>query len=140
MRFIFQRSLNRDKSKKISCKTIRKKYGYIYNVGWGECIEDYIKMILSPSRHSLCKQRECLPDKIKIVSNTFRWNEECDLLSIENKSTLKFTAPSQLFIRYSAIEDPYVFQRLSVRPPIKLCIFVGTCLILASSLWLVLPM
>ena len=31
------------------------------------------------------------------------------------------------------MENLHVFQRLSIRPPIKLCIYVGTCLILVSS-------
>ena len=71
-------------------------------------IVDYIEIILIPCRH-----------------NTFWWNEECDLLSIE-KPTLKFNTQLWLLIRSSTIEDPYVFLRLSVGPPIKLCIFFGT--------------
>ena len=53
-------------------------------------IEDYIEIILSPSRHSFYLQRDGLLDKIWIIFNIFRWNEECDLLNIENKSILNF--------------------------------------------------
>ena len=42
------------------------------------CIEVYMKIKLSPSRHFLCEQRDSLLDKIWIVSNTFKWNEECN--------------------------------------------------------------
>ena len=46
-----------------------------------------MEIILSRSRRSLWLQRDGLPDKICTVSNTFKWNKECDLLSIENKLT-----------------------------------------------------
>ena len=39
------------------------------------CSEDYIEIILSPSRYSICLQRDGLTDKIWIVSNTFKLNE-----------------------------------------------------------------
>ena len=52
-------------------------------------IGDYIKIILSPSRHSLCLPRDGLPNKIWIVSNTFRWKGKCDLLNTKKKSTQK---------------------------------------------------
>ena len=102
--------------------------------------QDYIEIILSPSRDYLCLQRDGLQDKIWIVSSIFKWNEECDFLDIENKSTLNFSAHSRLFTSCSAIDDLYVFLRLSVGPTLKFCIFIGTCsLFLSSSLWLVLP-
>ena len=90
------------------------------------CIGDYIEIILGPCKHSLCLQREGLPDKTCIVSNTFRWNEECDLLNMEKISALNFSTQLKLFIRCSAIEDLHVFLRLSVGPPVKLRIFVET--------------
>ena len=34
-------------------------------------IEEYIEIILSPRRHSLCFQSDCLPEKIWIISKTF---------------------------------------------------------------------
>ena len=101
----------------------------------------YIEILFSRSSHSLCLQRDDLPGKIWIVSDTLKWNEEWDFLSIENKATLNFSAQSWLFIRCSTIEDPYVFLRLLVRLTLRFRIFVKVCcLILASSLWLFFPM
>ena len=57
-----------------------------------KCIEDYIEKILSPSRHSLSLHRDSLSDKIWRVSSIFDWYEESNLFSIENKSTLNFSA------------------------------------------------
>ena len=73
---------------------IKQKQKYGKYLGWGKknyCIGDYMEIIFSPSKHSLCLQKDRLPDKIWIVSNTFRWNEECDLLRMMNKSSLKFS-------------------------------------------------
>ena len=39
-------------------------------------IGDYTEIILSPSRHFFCLQRDGLPDEIWIVSNTFKGNDE----------------------------------------------------------------
>ena len=91
---------------------IKQNMGNIYGREKNYYIWNYMEIILSPSRHSLYLQRYGLPDKIWIISNTFRWNEECDLLRIVNKSPIKFSAQSQLFIRYSAIEGPVCILKI----------------------------
>ena len=126
------------KLRKMLCRIIRIKYmEYLWwKRGWGMIL--YWRLYWNS-----IKFWQTFPQFIERqsarqnYSYTFRWKEECDLLNIEKMSTLNFS--SQLFISCSAIENLYVFLRLSVRPPIKLCIFVGTCLILVFSLWLVLP-
>ena len=60
--------------------------------------DDNIEIIFSPSRHSLSLQRDGLPDKIWIISNTFKRNEECDFLNIKNKSTLNFSVHIYNFV------------------------------------------
>ena len=95
------------KSRKISNKN-KNKIWEIFRVK-KYCIGNYIEVILGPSRHSLRLLRDGLPDKTRIVSTTLRGNEDGDLLRIKNKSTLKFSMQSWLFIRSSAREDPYVF-------------------------------
>ena len=52
---------------------------------------------------------ERLSDKILIVSNTFKWNEECGLLRTKKKFTLIFSEHSRLFIRCSTMEHIYIY-------------------------------
>ena len=56
---------------------------------WARILENMPK---SPCRHSFCFQRDGLPDKIWIVSNTFKWNKACDLLRTKKKFPLNFSA------------------------------------------------
>ena len=46
-----------------------------------------------------------------IVSNTLRWTSEWDLLKIVNRYALYVEAHSRLFIRCSAIADPYNLKK-----------------------------
>ena len=55
------------------------------------------------------------------------------MLNLENKSTVKFSEHSRLFIRYSPIENPYVFLRLSVELPIYIYIYIYVCVCLNTK-------
>ena len=61
----FCSSFNRAKSRQISCKIIKKNNKiWKYLEREKHFIGNYIEIILSPCRHSLCLQRDGVPDKI----------------------------------------------------------------------------